>query len=112
MLLLWYYKVNKSPLYYITKGILTMKEQFIEYLIEQGYSVETPSGKPSTVYDYPKRIDKVCKLENTTWEELAKNISLIVMLYDKGGAKEEQGRQSKYAVINALRRFSEYLATQ
>ena len=89
-----------------------MKEQFIEYLISQGYKVETPSGKPSTVYDYSKRIDKVCRLENTTWEGLAKNITYIIVQYDKGGTKEEYGKQSHDAVINALKRFSEYLEMQ
>lgn len=31
-----------------------MKEQFKEYLTKQGYSVTTPAGNPSTVYDYAK----------------------------------------------------------
>jgi hypothetical protein len=87
-----------------------MKEQFVEYLVKQGYSVHTPSGHPSTVYDYAKRIDKVCEWENTTWFGLAKNISSIVDLYDVGGSKEDLGRKSHSAVINAIKRFSEFLA--
>ena len=40
-----------------------MKEQFCQFLINKGYKVVTPSGNPSTVYDYLKRIDKVCEWE-------------------------------------------------
>ena len=86
-----------------------MKKQFEDYLIKQGYAVKTRSGKPSTVYDYIKRIDKVCKIENTTWNDLAMNISEIVIQYDSGGCKENIGKQSHHSVINALKRFSEFL---
>lgn len=86
-----------------------MKHKFQDYLIKQGYSLTTPVGNPSTVYDYAKRIDKVCRLENLTWEGLACNIEEIVSLYDVGGSKEDLGKQSKSAVINALKRFSEFV---
>ena len=85
-----------------------MKEQFKAYLVSKGYSQYTPSGNPSTVYDYPKRIDKVCAWENTTWSELANNISDIIRQYDSGGVKEERGNMSHKAVINALKRFAEF----
>ncbi|GHV57630.1 hypothetical protein FACS189460_4510 [Deltaproteobacteria bacterium] len=86
-----------------------MEEQFKEYLTKQGYSVTTPAGNPSTVYDYAKRINKVCEWENTTWVGLAQNIGRVVTMYDVGGAKEEYGLKSKSAVINALKRFQEFL---
>ena len=86
-----------------------MKEQFIQFLINQGYSERTPSGNPSTVYDYPHRIDRICKWENTTWEGLAQKIGTIIRQYDAGGSKEDIGRKSKRAVINALKRYSEFL---
>ncbi|MGB7606724.1 MAG: hypothetical protein WBL93_14735 [Lutisporaceae bacterium] len=86
-----------------------MKEQFQKYLIARGYSVKTPAGNPSTVYDYQKRINKICEWENTTWAGLAANIGAFVFLYDVGGEKEEQGKESKSAYINALKRFSEFL---
>jgi hypothetical protein len=87
-----------------------MKQKFQEYLAKQGYSVTTPSGNPSTVYDYAKRIDRVCEWENTTWAGLAKNIGTIVTQYDTGGGKEHLGKKSNSAVINALKRFSEFLS--
>lgn len=86
-----------------------MKNQFEKYLINQGYSLTTPSGNPSTVYDYQKRIDKVCEWENCSWETLALNISVIVVLYDVGGAKEELGNKSHRAVINALKQFKNFV---
>lgn len=86
-----------------------MKDKFEEYLIKQGYSITTPSGNPSTVYDYLKRIDKVCEWENTTWAGLVENIGVILNQYDVGGSKEDLGRTSHSAVINALRRFSDFL---
>lgn len=87
-----------------------MKEQFKAYLTEKGYSVTNPAGNPSTVYDYVKRVDKVCEWENTTWTGLAGNINNIVAMYDIGGTKEEYGLKSKSAVINALKRFQEFLS--
>lgn len=89
-----------------------MKQRFQDYLIKQGYSITTSAGNPSTVYDYAKRIDKVCEWENVTWAGLAQNISAIVAKYDVGGSKEDLGRKSHSAVINALKRFSEFLAMQ
>jgi len=87
-----------------------MEEQFKAYLTKQGYSVTTPAGNPSTVYDYAKRINKVCEWENTTWAGLAENIARIIAIYDVDGEKEDLGRKSKSAVINALKRFSEFLS--
>jgi hypothetical protein len=87
-----------------------MKEQFTEYLRSKGYSEQTPSGHPSTVYDYPKRIDNVCKWESVSWRELGENIEGIILKYDVGGEKEHYGNRSNRAVINALKRFSEFLS--
>ncbi len=89
-----------------------MKNQYKKYLINQGYSITTPSGNPSTVYDYVKRIEKVCKWEDMTWAELADNIGMIVNQYDIGGSKEDLGRKSHKAFINALKRFKEFTEKQ
>lgn len=84
-----------------------MKEKFKAYLISQGYSEITPSGKPSTVYDYMKRIDHVCAWENIDWATLKSRIDVVVQQYDSGGEKEILGNKSHRAVINALYRFQE-----
>ncbi len=79
------------------------------FLIDKGYKQKTPSGNPSTVYDYIKRIDKICEWECMTWEELADSIQNILYQYDIGGEKENLGKLSHNAVINALRRFYDFV---
>lgn len=89
--------------------MINMKKQFEEYLINKGYKQTTPSGQPSTVYDYIKRIDRVCEWENITLEQLSDSIQEILYQYDIGGEKENLGKISHNAVINALRRFSDFI---
>ena len=86
-----------------------MKKQFEVFLINNGYKQITPNGNPSTVYDYIKRIDKICEWENITWAQLADNIHMILPQYDIGGRKQDLGKKSHHAIINALRRFSEFV---
>jgi len=86
-----------------------MKKYFEDYLISKGYKQTTPSGHPSTVYDYVKRIHKICEWENMTWGQLADNIQDVLSQYNMGGLKEELGNKSHKAVINALKRFSEFV---
>ena len=86
-----------------------LKEQFEEYLISLGYSVETPKRHPSTVYDYCKRVERVCSVEKLTWESLAEQIDFIVSEYDIGGIKENDGKKSHNAVINALKRYCDFI---
>jgi len=86
-----------------------MKEEFKKYLIENGYKEWTPSGNPSTVYDYIKRIDKICEWESIFWGELASGVKKYLEQYEVGGIKEDLGKRLHNAVINALRRFSEFV---
>lgn len=83
----------------------TLKEQFYQYLVKKGFSDTTPSGKPSTTHDYTKRVEKICKEESLSWENLLNNIDTIVTQYDKGGIKEDIGKQSNSSVINALKQY-------
>jgi len=89
-----------------------MLNQFAEYLVDRGYKQVTPSGLPSTVYDYKKRIDRVCQYEGISVDELAKNIPIIIKKYDIGGEREHIGNRSHKAVINALKRFHEFVEEQ
>ena len=82
-----------------------IKSSFQEFLIKQGYKITTPSGNPSTVYDYKKRIDLFCEIENITWGQLAENIDSIINLYEPSGAKSMLGAKSHNAVISALKQF-------
>lgn len=86
-----------------------MKEQFKDYLLSKGYSEYTPSGNPSTVYDYIYRIEKICLEEGSSWEMLASDIDRFVKDYDVGGKNENIGQTSHRAVINALKAFKAFL---
>ena len=87
-----------------------MKELFKNYLINQGYKEFTPSGNPSTVFDYAKRIEKVIYWEHYDgWDDVAKNINKLCVEYSEFGSKADLGATSHYSVINALRRFKEFL---
>ncbi len=83
---------------------------FEAYLIKEGYSTETPSGHPSTVYSYIDGIERnVLDEEHISWDGLKNNIDTIVKQYDIGGSKESIGSKSNCTVINALKRFSEFV---
>lgn len=87
-----------------------MKEQFRKFLINKGYKTVTPSGNPSTVYDYMKRIDKVCEWEFIdNWATLSKNIAQVRLQYEPSGEKSKLGAKSHNAVICALRQFEEFV---
>ena len=87
-----------------------MKKEFEQFLIGKGYKEYTPSGHPSTVYDYCKRIDTVCKWENTDWNGLAIKIVSILPEYEEEGLKAHLGAKSHNAVRCALRCFEEFVA--
>jgi hypothetical protein len=83
---------------------------FEAYLINKEYSTETPSGHPSTVYSYISAIENdVLDEEHISWDTLKSNIDSILLIYDVGGKKEHIGAKSNYTVINALRRFAEFV---
>ena len=86
-----------------------MINEYEKYLISIGYKQTTPSGHPSTVYQYLKAIRTVCDEEGINLTGLKENISSIILKYDIGGEKETIGAKSHKTVINALKRFEEFL---
>lgn len=82
---------------------------FEEYLVNAGYCEYTASGNPSTVFSYVHAIKKVLEEEGLSWHSLQSNIENIVSLYDIGGAKQHIGAKSNCTVINALKRFGEFV---
>jgi hypothetical protein len=88
-----------------------MLENFKIYLIEQGYSEFTPTGKPSTAYDYTKRVNKICLREAISVKYLAENIEIYIDKYGPTGNDSAFGKRSNNAFINALRRFGEFVAS-
>lgn len=86
-----------------------LKKKFMNYLISQGYSVMTPKGRPSTVYDYAKRIEYICERENITWNNLASQVDYYCSRYEIGGPEEEYGSKSHNAPRAALRCFKSFV---
>lgn len=87
-----------------------MINEFKSYLITKGYSEFTPSGKPSTAYDYSNsRLPKICKREGITIQELLDNIEYYIEKYDTYGNESEFGAKSNRAFINALKRYQEFI---
>lgn len=86
-----------------------LKGSFIDYLVNQGYSVTTPKGRPSTVYDYAKRIRCICERESITWSDLASQIDYYCSRYEIGGSEEEYGSKSHNAPRAALQCFKSFL---
>ncbi len=90
----------------------SLKAKFKDYLIEQGFKETTSSGNSSTVYDYQKRIDFVCEIENITWNKLVDKIDFIIEQYSPKGIKSELGAKSHNAVISALKQFKKFLTKE
>jgi hypothetical protein len=84
---------------------------FEAYLKQAGYSVETPSGNPSTVYSYINAVESVLAEEGVSWGWLQTNISPIVQRYNVGGAREAFGAKSNRTVISALMCFEAFANT-
>lgn len=101
-------RTRKSPKPVAVKG--SIETAYEAFLIKAGYETETPSGAPSTVYSYSGAIARhVLEEEHITWDLLKDNIDDIVKKYDVGGAKEHIGMKSNKTVINALKRFKEFV---
>jgi hypothetical protein len=79
------------------------------YLESQGYPVVGKTGNDSTVHAYSRAVRTVVENEGITWYDLAKAINKIIPKYDTGGKYERIGNKSNKTVINALKRFAEFI---
>lgn len=84
---------------------------FEQYLIHAGYKEETDEGAPSTVYSYLNAVESVRAEEGISWSTLKTNIAQIVSKYDEGGEMSWFGAKSNKRIINALRRYAEFVHT-
>ena len=65
---------------------------------------------PTTIKTYCSSINGVLNNENyESWERVAQNINKLLVDYDMYGCKSELGQHGHASVINALRRFKEFL---
>jgi hypothetical protein len=85
------------------------EQAYYDYLIKSGYKEETGKGADSTAPTYVKKVKAVLGRENLTWSQLETEIPNIVKKYDVGGTEEDYGHNSKDTVINALRRFKDFV---
>ena len=104
-------QVKKEAKVYFAAENRDLLSDFKNYLIQCGYAEYTPRGLPSTVYDYVGRIRKILEWESISLEELNCEISTICNEYDIGGSKQKLGELSHRAVINAIKRYREFLLT-
>lgn len=80
-----------------------MQKQFEEYLQTKNYSA-------TTSLDYPARLERLCRKEKISYEHLAQHLNEIMPQYERTGNKSSYGKRSHSSVINALRRFAEFLS--
>lgn len=87
----------------------SIETAFEEYLANAGYCEYTDAGNPSTVFSYVHAVKKVLEEEGLSWYTLQRDIENIVSIYDVGGSKQHIGAKSNSTVINALKRFREFV---
>lgn len=75
---------------------------FRKYLTGETY-------KPKVVFGYARAVEKVLEEERMSIEEFNRRINEICFLYDIGGAKESLGERGHRTVINALKRYREFI---
>lgn len=76
-----------------------LRETFKNWLIKLGLSEKTQDGRKSTIYDYLKTIDRICKKEGCiTWEDLASDIFHIIDNYH-GKSKTALNKYSEFLYI-------------
>ena len=80
-----------------------MQMLFEAWLLDNNY-------KPTTAVDYPDRLRRLCEREKISYEHLAQHIYQIIPEYENTGKKSSYGKRSHSSVLNALRRFAEFLS--
>lgn len=75
---------------------------FYTYLTNKKYAENTKR-------QYTYYVKRVAEWENIDLKDLAEQIDVIRPKYDKGGIFQDRGQIGKATVINALKRFSEYV---
>lgn len=80
-----------------------------KYLIAEGYRLVGISGKRSTVGQYVDSVENVLTQEGISWDTLKGDIENIVSKYDEGGTMSWFGAKGNCTVINALKRFAEFV---
>lgn len=86
-----------------------IEKDFESFLKTNKYSEETKNRTKSTIYSYVNAVKSCMESEGLDWTSLMKHISQVIRIYDVGGMKEETGYKGNHTVINALRRFEDFV---
>ena len=90
--------------------IASSKERFEKWLKKEGYKDWSDAGNPSTIAHYIYWVNRIKNEEGIKdWSDLPDHMMYLLNLYGENGAKKEYGENGNCAVINALRRYSEFL---
>ena len=93
--------------------ILVSKEDFISYLKKEGYKEWSQKGNETTIKSYVYSIERVMKIEQVdTWSEFTDHIQDCLFKYGEYGEMRDFGKESNSTVINALKRFMEFLLNE
>ena len=94
---------------YSTKNIV--EKSYLQSSLQLEYSdYLSQKYSSNTILTYCSSINRVMYNENyESWEKVAQNIDKLLIDYDKYGCKSELGQHGHESVINALRRFKEFL---
>ena len=76
------------------------EKDFERYLEETGYDCS---------YSYARAVRRVRRDEGLSWAAFIREIGRLIPIYDEGGAKEKIGNEQNRTVINALKRFAEFV---
>lgn len=69
-----------------------MLKNFENWLLEQNY-------KPSTAFDYMRRIEKLCRNEQFTLSHLVENLSSILPQYETTGENPVMERKATHPFV-------------
>lgn len=82
-----------------------MLKNFENWLLENKYSALTAA-------DYMGRVERLCRKEGYTLAHLVENIASILPQYEITGEKSSYGKRSHTSVLQALRKFKMFLASE
>ncbi|MDR2365537.1 MAG: hypothetical protein LBD68_06760 [Zoogloeaceae bacterium] len=83
---------------------------FQDYLRDSRRNLRGWVYEQNTVYAYTNSVKMVREREVLTWDDFVAKIGSLVAEYGTGGAKQDIGEEGHRTVINALKRFEEYIA--
>ena len=83
---------------------------FEYFLLKKEYSELSEKGNESTVYDYSKRVMRICKQEGfASLDEFLPNLRELMNEIDKGIDKTEKGTLLDKNDKSALKKFYEFI---